>query len=352
MPDALMPGPLVPEPTPPPRSESLVLTYCDALREALREEMQRDPDVFLIGEDIGPCGGQHRVTEGLQALFGPGRVIDSPIAELGFTGVAVGAAMAGMKPVVEYMSWSFALQAIDQIVNTAAKTRYMSGGNLGVPIVLRGPDGPATRLGAQHSQSLASWLAHVPGLKVVAPSNPADAKGLLLSAMRDPDPVAVLEHERLYGLEGPVPPGDATVPLGAAAVPRTGRDVTVVSYSYGVVLALEAAVALEVKGVSAEIVDLRTLRPLDFAAVRASLAKTRRLVVVEEGWPVCSIGAEVCARAATECFGLLSAAPVRLSGADVPMPYAANLEALALPTPARIVAAAEGLCYRSPVSSD
>lgn len=328
------------------------LTYREALREALTTEMRRDARVFLIGEDIGESGGQHRVTEGLLAEFGAGRVVETPVAEQGFTGLAVGAAFAGLRPVVEMMSWSFSLLAIDQVVNSAAKTRYMSGGTVSVPIVLRGPDGPAARLGAQHSQSLGAWLAHVPGLKVVTPSTAADAYGLLLSAIRDPDPVLVLEHEQLYGIEGVVPVGDVTVPIGKAAVVRSGRDVTVVAYSRATLSALEAATVLAGKGISAEVVDLRSIRPLDMATVFASLAKTRRLVVVEEDWPVCSIGSEVCSRVATEAFGLLSAAPVKISSADVPMPYAANLESLAIPDTADVVAAVEGLCYRSPVASD
>lgn len=328
------------------------LTYRDALREAMAVEMRRDPRVFLIGEDIGECGGQHRVSEGLLAEFGAGRVVDAPVAEQGFTGLAVGAAFAGLRPVVEMMCWSFGLLALDHIVNSAAKTRYMSGGALGVPIVLRGPDGPAARLGAQHSQSVAAMLAHVPGLKVVAPSNAADAYGLLVAAIRDPDPVLVLEHEQLYAHEGDVAEWDAVPALGRAAVVRGGRDVTVVAYSHATLTALEAASRLADKGISVEVVDLRSLRPLDMPAVLGSLAKTRRLVVVEEGWPACSVGSEICSRVATEAFGLLAAGPVKVSGADVPMPYAANLERLAVPDACDVVAAVERLCYRSPVASD
>lgn len=335
-----------------PAGQTRPLTFREALREALAHEMRRDGTVFLIGEDIGDSGGQHRVTEGLLAEFGPRRVVDAPVAEQGFTGLAVGAAMAGLRPVVEMMSWSFALLAIDHIVNSAAKTRYMSGGSLGVPLVVRGPDGPAARLGAQHSQCLGAWLAHVPGLKVVAPSTAADAFGLMLAAIRDPDPVMMLEHERLYGIEGHVPVSDSALPIGQAAVVRTGRDVTIVAYSHATVQAVAAATHLAAKGIAAEVVDLRSLRPLDMATVLRSLAKTRRLVVVEEGWPTCSIASEICARVATEAFGLLSAAPVKVSGADVAMPYAANLEALAVPSAEDVVAAVEGLCYRSPVASD
>lgn len=328
------------------------ITYRDALREAMAGEMRRDPSVFLIGEDIGESGGQHRVSEGLLAEFGPDRVVDAPVAEQGFTGLAVGAAFAGLRPVVEMMCWSFGLLALDHIVNSAAKSRYMSGGALGVPIVLRGPDGPAARLGAQHSQSLAAWLAHVPGLKVVAPSNAADAYGLLVAAIRDPDPVLVLEHDQLYAQEGDVGERDLLPALGKAAVVRSGRDVTIVAYSRATATVLEAAPLLADKGISVEVVDLRSLRPLDMATVLASLAKTRRLVVVEESWPICSVGSEICSRVAGEAFSLLAAGPVKVSGADVPMPYAANLERLAVPNAADVVAAVERLCYRSPVASD
>lgn len=325
-------------------------TVREALRLALADAMRRDQRVFIIGEDIG-SGGQHRVTEGLLGEFGPRRVVDAPVAEQGFTGLAVGAALAGLRPVVEFMSWSFALQAMDQIVNSAAKTRYMSGSAASVPLVLRGPDGPAARLGGQHSQCLAPLLAMVPGLKVVAPATPADARTLLAAAIEDPDPVLLLEHERLYDVEGPLQ-AMAEPSLAKAAVVLPGRDVTIVSYSYAVVLAIEAAQRLAEQGIAAEVVDLRSLRPLDLATVLASLSKTRRLVVVEESWPVGSIGSEICARVVTEAFGLLRAAPVRISAADVPTPYAANLEAMALPSVDQVVAATLSLCYRSPISSD
>lgn len=322
------------------------MTYREALRAALAEEMRRDPDVFLIGEEVGEHQGAFRVSEGLLAEFGAKRVVDTPITEAGFTGLAVGAAMAGLKPVVEFMSWNFAIQALDHIVNSAAKTLYMSGGTMRVPIVLRGPNGPASRAGAQHSQCLASWLAHVPGLKVVAPSNAADAKGLFRSALRDGGPVVVLEHEALYDAADEVPTGDSwRVPIGRARIARAGADVTLVSYSRGVTLALEAASQLAKEGIDAEVVDLRSLRPLDIGAVAASVRKTHRLVVVEESWPVCSIGAEVCAAVASAAFDDLDAPPTRVSAADVPMPYAENLERIALPGVDRVLAAARSVLY-------
>ena len=322
------------------------ITYREALRSALAEEMRQNADVFLIGEEVGEHQGTHRVTEGLLAEFGPTRVVDTPITEAGFTGLAVGAAMAGLRPVVEFMSWNFALLALDHIVNSAAKTLYMSGGVQKVPIVLRGPNGPSARAGAQHAQCLASWLAHVPGLKVVAPSNAADAKGLLKSAIRDGGPVVVLEHEALYAVSGDVPDDEAfRVPIGRAAVVRSGADVTLVSYSRGVALALQAAEQLATQGIAAEVVDLRSLRPLDLGTITASVRKTNRLVTVEESWPVCSIGAEICAAIAAVAFDDLDAPPTRVTGADVPMPYAENLERLALPSVDRVVAAAHSVLY-------
>ncbi len=324
----------------------LRMTYRAALQAALAEEMRADASVFLIGEEVGEHQGTHRVTEGLLAEFGAMRVIDTPITEAGFTGLAIGAAMAGLRPVVEFMSWNFALQALDQIVNSAAKTHYMSGGTQRVPIVLRGPNGAAPRAGAQHAQCLAAWLAHVPGLKVVAPSTPIDAKGLLKSAIRDGGPVVVLEHEGLYAAAGDVPQDpDFRLPIGRATVVRAGRDVTLVSYSRGVTLALAAAEQLASEGIQAEVVDLRSLRPLDLGTVTASVRKTNRLVTVEESWPVCSIGAEICAGIAAVAFEDLDAPPTRVTGADVPMPYAENLERLALPSVDRVVAAARSVLY-------
>ena len=342
----VLPAPPTGGPAAEPMGGTQRLSFREALREALAEEMRLDPDVFLIGEEVGEHQGAFRVSEGLLAEFGPKRIVDTPITEAGFTGLAVGAAMAGLKPVVEFMSWNFAIQALDHIVNSAAKTLYMSGGGMKVPLVMRGPNGPASRAGAQHAQCLAAWLAHVPGLKVVAPSNAADAKGLLKSAIRDGGPVVILEHEALYGVAEDVPKGDGwRVPIGRARVARAGRDVTLVSYSRGVVLVLEAAALLAKEGIDAEVIDLRSLRPLDIGAVTASVRKTNRLVMVEESWPVCSIGAEVCAAVTSAAFDDLDAPPTRVSCADVPMPYAENLERIALPSVDRIAAAARSVLY-------
>lgn len=324
----------------------VTLTMREALRDAMAEEMRRDGDVFLIGEEVGQYQGAYKVSAGLLEEFGPRRVIDTPIVEQGFAGIGVGAAMAGLKPIVEFMSWNFAMQAIDQIVNSAAKTHYMSGGQISVPIVFRGPNGASPRAAAQHAQCFSAWYAHVPGLKVVAPSNAADAKGLLKSAIRDPGPVLVLENELLYGAAGPVPAGDSVlVPIGKAKVMREGRHVTLVSFSRGVVLALEAAELLAKDGIEAEVIDLRSLRPLDIETVLTSVRKTNRVVTVEESWPVCSVGSEICAEVAMHAFDHLDAPPIKVSGADVPMPYAANLEALALPSTAQVVAAAKAVLY-------
>ncbi len=321
-------------------------TMREALREALAEEMRRDENVFLLGEGVAQPVGAFGVSAGLVEEFGARRVVDTPIVEQGFAGLAIGAAMAGLKPVVEFMNWSFAMQAIDQIVNSAAKTRYRSGGRIDVPIVFRGPNGAASRAAAQHSQCYAAWFAHVPGLKVVAPSTPADAKGLLKAAVRDPGPVLVLEHEMLYEAAGLVATGDdALVVIGSAKVVREGRDVTLVAFSRGVHLALQAADALAADGIVAEVVDLRTLRPLDIETVLASVRKTNRIVMVEESWPVCSIGSEICAQVAMRAFDHLDAPPAKVSGADVPMPYAAKLEALALPGVAVVVAAVKEVCH-------
>jgi pyruvate dehydrogenase E1 component beta subunit len=302
--------------------------------------------VFLMGEEVAQYQGAYKVSQGLLDEFGDKRVIDTPITEQGFAGIGVGAAFAGLKPIVEFMTWNFAMQAIDQIVNSAAKTLYMSGGQMGSPIVFRGPNGAAARVAAQHSQCYSAWYAHVPGLKVVAPSNPADAKGLLKSAIRDPNPVLVLENEILYGSSGPVPKvADWLVPIGKARIARPGRDVTIVSFARGMVYALEAADRLAKDGVEAEVIDLRTLRPLDLETVFVSVRRTNRLVTVEEAWPVCSVGSEICAQVAIQCFDHLDAPPVKISGADVPMPYAANLERLALPNAEQVVEAVKTVAY-------
>lgn len=321
-------------------------TIREALRDGLAEEMRRDPDVFLIGEEVASGDCATKVSEGLAAEFGMRRVVDTPVTEQGFAGLAVGAALAGLKPVVEFMSWSYALQAIDQIVNTAAKTHDMTGGAVSVPIVFRGPNGAAPRAAAEHSQCFAAWYAHIPGLKLAAPSTAADAKGLLKAAIRDPGPVLILESESLYDTSGPVPTDiDAIVPLGVARIARPGRNVTIVTYLRGVGLAMAAAEHLAGDGIDAEVIDLRSLRPLDMATVLASVSRTNRIVMVEDSGPVCSIGSEICARVAIEAFDDLDAPPVKVSGVDAPIPYAASLEAVALPTVERIVAACRSVCY-------
>jgi pyruvate dehydrogenase E1 component beta subunit len=321
-------------------------TMREALRDAMAEEMRRDKDVFLMGEEVAQYQGAYKISQGLLDEFGPKRVIDTPITEQGFAGIGVGAAMAGLKPIVEFMTWNFAMQAIDQIINSAAKTLYMSGGQMGCSIVFRGPNGAAARVAAQHSQCYSAWYAHVPGLKVVAPSNPADAKGLLKSAIRDPNPVLVLENEILYGASGPVPKlADWTVPIGKARIARAGNHVTIVSFARGMVYALEAAEELAGEGIEAEVIDLRSLRPLDLETVIASVQKTNRLVTVEEAWPVCSVGSEICAQVAMAAFDYLDAPPAKVSGVDVPMPYAANLERLALPSAQHVIEAVKGVLY-------
>src|SRR5438094_553870 len=322
------------------------MTYGDALNQALREEMQRDADVFLMGEEVGVYQGAYKVSRGLLEEFGPKRVVDTPIAELGFAGIGVGAAMAGLRPVVEFMTWNFAVLALDQIVNSAAKLLYMTGGQLKMPIVFRGPNGAALQLGSQHSQAWESWLAHIPGLKVVAPATPADAKGLLKSAIRDNNPVIVLEGEMLYNTKGEVPEGEYVVPIGRADVKRAGRDVTLICHSKTVAVALNAAEQLaEQERVSAEVVDLRSLRPLDDAAITASVAKTNRAVVIEEGWPHCGIGAQVVDVIQREAFDHLDAPVLRVTQADVPMPYNKQLERRAKPSPDKVVAAARRVLY-------
>lgn len=319
-------------------------TIRDALRDAMAEEMRRDEEVFVMGEEVAEYQGAYKVTQGLLQEFGAKRVIDTPITEHGFAGLGVGAAMLGLKPVVEFMTWNFAMQAIDQIVNSAAKTLYMSGGQIKCPIVFRGPNGAASRVAAQHSQCYASWYAHCPGLTVIAPYDAADAKGLLKSAIRSPNPVIFLENEVMYGASFDVPEGDHLVPIGKALTRRAGKDVTIVTFSICVKYALEAAEKLAALGIDAEIIDLRTIRPLDKQAIIDSVRKTHRLISVEEGWPVAGIGSEIAAIAMEDLFDELDAPMVRVAGKDVPMPYAANLEKLALPNADDIVAAAREIC--------
>lgn len=323
-------------------------TVREALRDAMAEEMRRDKNVFVMGEEVAEYQGAYKVTQNLLQEFGPDRVVDTPITEHGFAGLAVGAAMMGLRPIVEFMTFNFAMQAMDHLINSAAKTNYMSGGQIRCPIVFRGPNGAASRVGAQHSQCYASWYAHVPGLKVIAPYSAADAKGLLKSAIRDPNPVIFLENEIIYGQSFEVPEGDdVTVPIGKAAVLREGTDVTIVAFSIMVGHALKAAEALQEKGISAEVIDLRTLRPLDVETIVESVKKTSRCVSVEEGWPVAGIGSEIAAIIMEHAFDYLDAPVARVAGKDVPLPYAANLEKLALPQVADIVEAADALCYRA-----
>ena len=328
-------------------TEMITMTVRDALRDAMAEEMRRDEMVFLMGEEVAQYQGAYKVSQGLLEEFGERRVIDTPITEQGFTGLGVGAAFGGLKPIVEFMTFNFAMQAMDQLINSAAKTLYMSGGQMGCSIVFRGPNGPAARVAAQHSQDYASWYAHIPGLKVISPYFAADAKGLLKAAIRDPNPVIFLENEIVYGRSFPVPKlDDFVLPIGKARIVREGTDVTLVSHSISVGLIMDAAEALAKEGIQAELIDLRTLRPLDTATIVASVKKTNRIVTVEQGWPVCSIGAEISAVVVDEAFDYLDAPPMRIAGKDVPMPYAANLEKLALPTVEDVVAAAKAVCYR------
>jgi pyruvate dehydrogenase E1 component beta subunit len=318
--------------------ETKPMTVREALREAMTLEMRADKDVFLMGEEVAQYQGAYKISQGMLDEFGPKRVIDTPITEHGFTGMAVGAAMNGLKPIVEFMTFNFAMQAIDQIINSAAKTLYMSGGQMGCPIVLRGPNGAAARVGAQHSQCYASWYAHCPGLKVVAPWSAADAKGLLRAAIRDPNPVIFLENEILYGHTFDCPTSeDFVLPIGKAKIEREGTDVTIVAFSIMVDVALKAAEALAAENISAEVINLRTIRPLDIETIVKSVKKTSRVVSVEEGWPFAGIGAEIAMTVTEHCFDWLDAPPVRVAGLDVPMPYAANLEKLALPQPNWVV---------------
>jgi pyruvate dehydrogenase E1 component beta subunit len=335
------------DPSVPAGTEMVKTTVREALRDAMAEEMRRDGRVFVMGEEVAQYQGAYKVTQGLLDEFGPERVIDTPITEYGFAGVGTGAAMGGLRPVIEFMTFNFAMQAIDHIINSAAKTNYMSGGQMRCPVVFRGPNGAASRVGAQHSQNYAPWYASVPGLIVIAPYDAADAKGLLKAAIRSEDPVVFLENELVYGRSFDLPAiEDYVLPIGKARIIRPGKDVTVVSYSIGVGIALEAADALAKEGIDAEVIDLRTLRPLDTATVLASIAKTNRMVVVEEGWPTCSIASELAAVAMEKAFDDLDAPVLRVTNEDVPMPYAANLEKAALMDAARVVEAVKKVCYR------
>ena len=322
------------------------ITVREALRDAMAEEMRRDENVFVMGEEVAEYQGAYKVTQGLLDEFGARRVIDTPITEYGFAGIGVGAAMAGLRPIVEFMTFNFAMQAIDHIINSAAKTLYMSGGQMRCPIVFRGPNGPAARVGAQHSQDYSAWYASVPGLKVIAPYSAADAKGLMKAAIRDPNPVVFLENEILYGQSFSVPEtDDHIVEIGKANILQKGDDVTIVSYSRGLSYVDEANKQLQEEGITAEIIDLRTLRPLDMDTIITSVKKTNRLVVVEEGWPICSVGSEICSAVSSLAFDHLDAPCLKVAGEDVPMPYAANLEKLALPDANKIVDAVKKVTY-------
>jgi pyruvate dehydrogenase E1 component beta subunit len=335
------------EPEVPEGTELVTMTMREALRDAMAEEMRRDPDVFVMGEEVAEYQGAYKVTQGLLDEFGARRVIDTPITEHGFTGVGIGAAFDGLKPIVEFMTFNFAMQAMDQLINSAAKTRYMSGGQIQLSIVFRGPNGAASRVAAQHSQDYSSWYSHIPGLKVIAPSTAADAKGLLKAAIRDPNPVIFLENEILYGHSSPVPKlDDYVLPIGRARVVRPGKDVTIVAWSMGMTYALKAAEELAKDGIDAEVIDLRTLKPMDTATIIESVKKTARVVTVEEGWKQSGVGAEIAARLMEEAFDYLDAPVMRVCGKDVPMPYAANLEKLALPSAAEVVEAVKAVTYR------
>jgi pyruvate dehydrogenase E1 component beta subunit len=346
-------APNAPEQTPqedpdvPAGTEMVTMTVREALRDAMAEEMRRDGDVFVMGEEVAEYQGAYKVTQGLLQEFGARRVVDTPITEHGFAGLGVGAALAGLKPIVEFMTFNFAMQAIDQIINSAAKTLYMSGGQMGASIVFRGPNGAAARVAAQHSQDYSAWYSQIPGLIVIAPYTASDAKGLLKAAIRNPNPVVFLEHEILYGQSFPVPKlDDFVLPIGKARVVRPGNNVTLVSFSNGMTYTLKAAEELAKKHIMAEVIDLRTLRPLDIDTIVQSVQKTGRLVTIEEGWPQCGVGAEIAARVMERAFDYLDAPVMRVSGKDVPMPYANNLEKLALPSVAEIVDAAKAVCYR------
>jgi pyruvate dehydrogenase E1 component beta subunit len=335
------------EPETPAGTTMIAMTMREALRDAMAEEMRRNPDVFIVGEEVAEYQGAYKVTQGLLQEFGARRVVDAPITEYGFAGLGVGAAFAGLRPIVEFMTFNFSMQAIDHIINSAAKTLYMSGGQINCPIVFRGANGAAARVGAQHSQDYSAWYSQVPGLKVVAPSNAADAKGLLKSAIRDDNPVVFLENEILYGRTGEVPAiDDFVIPIGKARIARQGKDITLVSFSIGMTYALAAAEELAKEGVEAEVLDLRTLRPMDIGAIVESVKKTNRCVAIEEGWPQCGVTAYIAARVQQEAFDYLDAPVLCVTGKDVPMPYAGNLEKLALPSVAEVVAAAKAALYR------
>ena len=346
-------GPAAPEtnvsadPDIPSGTEMVTMTMREALRDAMAEEMRRDKDVFVMGEEVAEYQGAYKVTQGLLQEFGPKRVIDTPITEHGFTGLGIGAALSGLKPVVEFMTFNFAMQAMDQLINSAAKTLYMSGGQMGCQIVFRGPNGAAARVAAQHSQDYSSWYSHIPGLKVIAPSNAADAKGLLKAAIRDLNPVVFLENEILYGHSSPVPKlDDFVLPIGKARVARAGGDVTIVAWSMGMSYAMQAADELAKDGIEAEVIDLRTLKPMDTETIVESVKKTGRCVTVEEGWAQSGVGAEIAARVMEQAFDYLDAPVARVTGKEVPMPYAANLEKLALPSVAEVIKAAKAVSYR------
>jgi pyruvate dehydrogenase E1 component beta subunit len=348
---AAAPAPSAPpqaaEPDIPEGTEMVTMTVREALRDAMAEEMRRDETVFVIGEEVAEYQGAYKVTQGLLQEFGDRRVIDTPITEHGFAGLGVGAGLAGLKPIVEFMTWNFAMQAMDQIINSAAKTLYMSGGQMGCSIVFRGPNGPAARVAAQHSQDYSPWYSHVPGLTVIAPYTAADAKGLLKAAIRYPNPVIFLENEILYGHSFPVPKlDDFVLPIGKAKIARQGGDVTIVAWSMGMSYALKAADELAKENIAAEVIDLRTIRPMDTETIVDSVKKTGRIVTIEEGWQQSGVGAEVAARVMEHAFDYLDAPVTRVSGKDVPMPYAANLEKLALPSVAEVIAAAKAVCYR------
>ena len=335
------------DPDIPEGTEMVTMTMREALRDAMAEEMRRDKDVFVMGEEVAEYQGAYKVTQGLLQEFGDGRVIDTPITEHGFAGLGIGAALAGLKPVAEFMTWNFAMQAMDQLINSAAKTLYMSGGQMGCQIVFRGPNGAAARVAAQHSQDYSAWYSHIPGLKVISPSTAADAKGLLKAAIRDKNPVIFLENEILYGHSSPVPKlDDFVLPIGKAKIARAGKDVTIVSWSMGMSYALKAAEELAAAGIDAEVIDLRTIRPMDTETIVESVKKTGRCVTVEEGWAQSGVGAEIAARLMEHAFDYLDAPVTRVSGKDVPMPYAANLEKLALPSAAEVVEAAKAVCYK------
>jgi len=338
---------VAPDPAIPEGTEMVTMTMREALRDAMAEEMRRDEDVFVMGEEVAEYQGAYKVTQGLLQEFGDRRVIDTPITEHGFAGLGVGAALAGLKPVVEFMTFNFAMQAMDHLINSAAKTLYMSGGQMGCQIVFRGPNGAAARVAAQHSQDYSSWYSHIPGLKVIAPSNAADAKGLLKAAIRDPNPVIFLENEIIYGHSSPVPNlDDFFLPIGKARIARPGKDVTIVAWSMGMSYATQAAEVLAKDGIDAEVIDLRTLKPMDTESLVESVKKTGRCVSVEEGWAQSGVGAEIAARLMEHAFDYLDAPVLRVTGKDVPMPYAANLEKLALPSVAEVIEAVKAVCYR------